>query len=92
MANNMTFDQPSLDWNAPDLHQEFERFKQHVNFTFKGPLSKASDKDKTGWLGMWIGTQGRETYKTFVWGAEEEDKPDKILEKFSDFVRPKKNK
>ena len=62
-----TFDQPSLDWNAADLYQEFERFKNHCTFVFNGPLSEKSDTDKAGWIGLWIGQQGREIYKTFNW-------------------------
>ena len=41
---------------------------------------------------MWIGQEGREVYKTFVFQNEDEDKPEKILEKLENYVRPKKNK
>ena len=50
--------------------------------------------DKVGWLGLWIGLQGREIFKTLTssWAESEKDKTDTILQKFWDFVRPKKNK
>ncbi|KAJ8318720.1 hypothetical protein KUTeg_003811 [Tegillarca granosa] len=54
------FDQPRLDWGAGDQYQEFLRFRQHVEFCFKGPLAKAEKKDKAGWIGLWIGLEGRE--------------------------------
>ena len=88
------FDQPSLDWGAPDMYKEFSRFRQHVDFVFKGPLNAAKDKDRAGWLGLWIGKQGREVYKTLYWGENNEgqDKPATILDKFEAYVRPRKNK
>jgi hypothetical protein len=92
MAAAAQFDPPCLDWEAPDMYQEFCRFKQHVEFVFKGPLASAKDKDRAGWLGIWIGKQGREVYKTFVWQEGDVDKPDKVLDKFEAYVRPRKNK
>ncbi|KAJ8305094.1 hypothetical protein KUTeg_017354 [Tegillarca granosa] len=90
MASN--FDQPLFNWEASDTFQEFQRFRQHVNFTFKGPLCKSDAKDKAGWIGLWIGQQGREIYKTLTWDEGEEDAPDKILDKLEAYVRPRKNK
>ena len=75
MASGFSFDQPCFNWDAKDTYQEFQRFKQHVEFTFKGPLAKSDKKDCAGWLGMWIGQQGREVYKTFTWDAGQEDDP-----------------
>nr|XP_022311305.1 uncharacterized protein K02A2.6-like [Crassostrea virginica] len=92
MAASAHFDPPHLDWEAPDMYQEFCRFKQHVEFVFKGPLTSAKDKDRAGWLGIWVGKQGREIYKTFVWEEGDTDKPNKILDKFEEYVRPRKNK
>lgn len=92
MAAAAQFDPPLLDWDASDMYQEFCRFTQHVQFVFKGPLASAKDKDRAGWLGIWIGKQGREVYKTFDWESGDEDKPDKILDKFEAYVRPRKNK
>ena len=91
------FDQPSLDWNAADLYQEFVRFKNHCTFVSKGPLLEKPDKDKSGWIGLWIGQQRCEIYKTFNWtqdfdGVSEEDLPMAILQKFEDYKWPRKNK
>lgn len=62
MAASLAFEQPKMNWGASDEYQEFRRFNQHVEFTFKGPLAKSHDSDKAGWLGMWIGQEGREVY------------------------------
>ena len=82
MASGFSFNQPCFNWDAKDTYQEFQRFKQHIEFTFKGPLAKSNKKDCAGWLGMWIGQQGREVYKTFTWDECQEDDPAEILEKF----------
>ncbi|XP_062583203.1 uncharacterized protein LOC134244964 [Saccostrea cucullata] len=88
----LSFDQPRFDWQAGYLYQEFCRFKQHVSFIFKGPLAKSDAKHKAGWIGMWIGQEGREVYKTFVFENDDEDDPKKIVKKLENYVRPKKNK
>ena len=92
MASGFSFEQPCFNWDAKDTYQEFQRFKQHVEFTFKGPLAKSNKKDCAGWLGMWIGQQGREVYKTFTWDEGQEEDPAEILGKFENYVKPAKNK
>ncbi|XP_062574567.1 uncharacterized protein LOC134236415 [Saccostrea cucullata] len=89
---SIPFEQPSMDWSHPETYSEFLRFRQHVDFVFKGPLCKSDKKDKAGWLGIWIGKHGREVYKTFDWEQGDADDPKKILDKFEAYVRPRKNK
>ena len=74
------FEHPKIDWEAADLYQEFERFRSHVDFVFAGPLSELEAKQRAGWLGTWIGEQGREIYRTLNWtdDAEKQD-PVKVL-------------
>uniref|UniRef100_A0A8W8MFP5 Uncharacterized protein n=1 Tax=Magallana gigas TaxID=29159 RepID=A0A8W8MFP5_MAGGI len=84
---SFSFDQPSMDWSHPETYSEFLWFRQHVE-----PWCKADKKDKAGWLGIWIGKQGREMYKTFYWDDGEEDDPKKILDKFDVYVRPRKTR
>lgn len=45
-----------------------------------------------GWLGTWNSEQGREIYKTLHWGEGEKDAPSKVLDKFTNFKSPRKNK
>jgi len=78
MASNNQFEHPSIDWGAPDLYKEFTRFKDHVGFVFSGPLSDLNPKQQAGWLGTWIGSQGREIYRTLQWEEGEKEDPDKL--------------
>ncbi|XP_052762296.1 uncharacterized protein K02A2.6-like [Mya arenaria] len=92
MAMNIPFDHSRLDWGARDLYSEFQRFKQHVEFTCQGPLAGTEKKVLACWVGMWIGQEGREIYKTLDWKEGEKDDNTKILNKFEEYVSPKKNK
>ncbi|KAG7522845.1 hypothetical protein JOB18_001506 [Solea senegalensis] len=89
---NTQFDHPRIDWDAADLYKEFERFRCHMSFVFDGPLSALEAKQKAGWLGTWIGEQGREIYKTLTWAEGEREDPTKVLDKFANYIRPRKNK
>ena len=86
--SQIPFDHPHIDWNNQDLYQEFSRFRNHVGFVFDGPLSKLKAEEKAGWLGTWIGPQGREICKTLQWGEGEKGDPEKVLDKLEAYVRP----
>ena len=60
---------PSMNWKATDLAKEWERFYQHCEFTFGGPLSKCSEKEKICNLMNFVGDKGREKYLTFEWAT-----------------------
>ena len=90
--SQIPFDHPQIDWDSQDLYQEFSRFRNHVGFVFDGPLSKLKAEEKAGWLGTWIGLQGREIYKTLHWEEGEKANPVKVLDKLEAYVRPRKNK
>ena len=83
------FEHPKIDWDASDLYQEFSRFRSHVTFVFEGPRSDLAPKQQAGWLGTWIGEQGRET---LPWEDGEKQDPSKVLDKFANYIRPRKNK
>lgn len=59
---------------------------------FDGLLSRLSAKQWAGWLGTWIGVQGREIYKTLDWGEGDKEDPIKVLEKSARYIRPRENK
>ena len=92
MTSQIPFDSPHIDWDSQDLYQEFSHFRNHVGFVFDGPLSKLKAEEKAGWLGTWIGPEGREIYKTLQWGEGEQKDPGKVLDKLEAYVRPRKNK
>lgn len=92
MATNLNFDHPKMDWSAGDLYSEFQRFKQHVEFVIQGPLAGTEKKILAGWLGMWLGQEGREIFKTLSWTDGEQDDHTKILGKYEEYISPKRNK
>ena len=51
-----------------------------------------SAEEKAGWLGTWIGPQGREIYKTLQWEEGEKANQVKVLNKLEAYLRPRKNK
>ena len=56
---------PRLKWAAADLSEEWKRFYEHCEFTFGGPLSKCTEKEKISNLMSFVGNRGREVYLTF---------------------------
>ena len=60
-------DKPSMNWRTSDLDEEWKRFRQHCEFTFKGPLATKSEIEKVNYLITYIGDKGREIYDTFTW-------------------------
>ncbi|XP_021374310.1 uncharacterized protein K02A2.6-like [Mizuhopecten yessoensis] len=81
------FDQPRLDWGAGDQYQEFLRFRQHVAFCFKGPLARAENADKAGWIGMWI---GQEDLKLLAMDCEYTDSNNVLIDLIIAGVKHKK--
>ncbi len=58
-----------MNWQAKDLDKEWERFYQHFEFAFGGPLSKCSEKEEICNLMSFVGGKGREMYLTFQWNT-----------------------
>ena len=89
-----------MNWQANDLYGEWKRFKQHCQFTFGGPLSNKTEKEKVNYLMTYIGDKGREIYLTFQWGTaerpdgtevSERDTLSGVYQKYETYVQPKKN-
>ena len=92
-----------MNWDASDLSKEWERFYQHCEFTFGGPLSKCTEKEKICNLMSFVGDKGREIYLTFQWetvkvgsGESAQDVSEKdilvrVVGKFKAHLEAKKN-
>ena len=88
---------------AADLNREWERFYQHREFAFGGPLSKCSKKEKIYNLMSFVGDRGREIFLTFSWetvevGTEEDrqsisekDVLEHVAKKVKTYLETKKN-
>ena len=77
---------------GPRSFPRIQKVRTARRVQFLGTLATADMKHRAGWLGMWIGQQGREIFKTFTFEEGEKENPDKILQKLEYYVRPRKNK
>ena len=66
-------DKPSMNWQAANLVTEWRRFRQHCDFTFKGPLATKPEGQKVNYLTTYIGDKGCEISETFSWTPETDD-------------------
>ena len=92
-----------MNWAAADLSKEWERFYQHCEFTFGGPLSKCTEKEKICNFISFVGDKGREIYLTFDWqtvqvgtgdtaqNVSEKEILERVAGKFKAHVEAKKN-
>ena len=90
-------DKPRMNWNAANLNKEWKRFKQHCEFTFRGPLAGKTEVQKVNYLMTFIGVQGREIYTTFTFAPADGATPaenetlDGVYAKYDQYCEPKKN-
>lgn len=90
---------PVLNWKADDLLKEWERFYQHCEFVFGGPLSKCTEQEKICNLMNFVGDKGREMYSCFEWKTVKVGKNDvsektvleKVAGKFKQQLESKRN-
>ena len=94
---------PVMNWNAPDLAKEWERFHQHCKFVFGGRLSRCQENERICHLMTFVGDKGREKYLCFTWGernlgtdeapqmVSEKDIFECVVEKFRAHVESKRN-
>ena len=90
-------DKPCMNWQTANLATEWRRFRQHCDFTFKGPLAPKTEDQKVNYLMTYIGDKGREIYETFVWTPATDDTPaenatlEGVNAKYAQYVAPMKN-
>ncbi|CAB3986268.1 Hypothetical predicted protein [Paramuricea clavata] len=86
------FTPPTTNWNASDIPDEFNSFKQYCNLVFDGPFLKKTEKENASYILLWIGRQGVDIYNSFVW-ENEQDKvnPKAIWEKYEKHLAPRTN-
>jgi hypothetical protein len=96
-ANIMTdSNKPRMNWDAPNLEQEFH------NTLWIHVFGAKSQVEKMGYLMTYIGDKGREIYSTFTWAPAHTDGDDHdvpaenntvkgVTDKFRIHCAPKKN-
>ncbi|KAK6195694.1 hypothetical protein SNE40_001066 [Patella caerulea] len=84
---------PAMHWKAKDLRKEWKRFRQHCDFTLKGPLASKTELEKVNYLMTYIGDKG-----TFTWapattrdGPAENETLRGVYDKYSAYAEPKRN-
>ena len=82
---------PVMNWQANDLAAAWQEFIDHVTFVFEGPLNDKTEAQKCNYLMLWVGTKGREIYKTFTMTEEQKKVLDQYYRRFKEYVIPKTN-
>jgi hypothetical protein len=62
---NLGLPNPSMNWESPALTETWDKFKQHCNLMFDGPLSEKNQRQRVSYLLLWVGERGRDIYSTF---------------------------
>ena len=81
------FSPPSMNWEAPNVAEEFRRFKQYCELIFDGSFSNKSKKERISFILLWIGGPRVDIYNSWSWEDEaKKAKPEKILGRFEKHV------
>ena len=91
-TKNPPFIAPKFDWTKPNLCDQFRIFSRKVTFAFNGQFKDSDDKVKVGCILNWLDDEAFLIYDnlTFVEPAHK-DLPDKVLEVFSNYLKPERN-
>ena len=83
---------PTMNWDATNMPEEWQKFKLHVELIFKGPLKSKSEEEQVSYLLLWVGQQGRDVYKTWKdISATDAKKLETFYTRFKNHVQPKLN-
>ena len=82
---------PKLDWNAPDLNQNYKRFKALCELLFKGPLKAKSEEELVSYLKIWSGEEGIELVETWNLSNDDQKKLQPHWDRFETHIAPKSN-
>ena len=94
MADNKNplFIAPKFDWTKPNLYDQFKIFSRKVKFTFDGQFKDADNKVKVGCILNWLGDDAFLIYNNLTFeDPAHKDLPDKVLDAFSNYLKPERN-
>ena len=80
-----------MDWTSDNLKEAWTRFNNHAKLMFQGPLSGKTEKVQCAFLLIWLGDKGRDIFSTFTITADEQDKIQPYMDKFSEYFLPQCN-
>ena len=83
---------PEFDWTKPNLYEQFRIFEKKVKFAFDSQFKDSGDKVKIGCILNWVGDDAFLIYDNLTFAeAAHKDVPDKVLEAFSNYLKPERN-
>ena len=91
MSNILGVEIPKLNWEASDLCQEYNDFKQYCELIFKGPYSDKSAEEKVNYVLLWLGKKGINIFNTWHLNAKEQKDINVLFKKFKEYFAPKSN-
>ena len=82
----------SLTWTKPNQYDQFKIFSRKVKFAFDGQFKDSDNKFKVSCILNWLGDDTFLIYDNLTF-AEPTDKdlPDKVLDAFSNYLKPERN-
>ncbi|KAK2703622.1 hypothetical protein QYM36_017924 [Artemia franciscana] len=75
----MEAQQPSINWNAISLADEWNPFEQHAWLMLIGQPADKSEKAQCEYLLIWVGEKGRDIFSTFQLEQTEANKVEPFL-------------
>ena len=82
---------PTMNWSARNLSEEWRRFEQHAQLMFAGPLKKTGEDERAAYLLIWLGSEGREIFNSWNCTDEEGQNVKFLCEQFKKHFEPQKN-
>ena len=68
---------PTIDWKAKNLTEEWRRFQQHSELMFSGPLKKLTKEERAAYVLIWVGNEGRDIFNS--WNTPEQGQDYELL-------------
>ena len=81
---------PKMDWNEKNLTYSWRKCEEYMNLMFKGPLKESTPKEKSAYVRLWIGEEGREIIRSWTLSKEEIENPKTLICKLREYFIPEK--
>ena len=82
---------PTINWSAPNLTEEWKRFQQHSELMFVGPLKKTTNEERAAYILIWVGIEGREIFNSWNLTPEQGQDYAFLFTQFRKHTEPQKN-
>ena len=79
---------PLVNWNQPNLKDDWRRFPKHVGLIFSNSLQGESSMEKCSYLLIWAGEIDKGIFSTFIIPKGSENSPTEYQKTFKQHVEP----